>query len=274
MAAAQRSRTSEPAADWMTRDAGQGGRGARPADAPPLRPLPLASRVRTRATRWLSRFDRTQEVHQFGDSVMSFDWVAKRQVCLDLIMTATSHTVAHQIAVSDQAADNALCRAFCDAHDLSDVAQPQFGIARDGEQGRGRGSSGTSTARCAQKTVACRLPDQCSAILATLITFRSSGVRMQVDTRSGRVVTSPDAATGRAPEHWSSDACAAPAWRDLLPRACGTLTLTSGYASSDDTSASAGCAAPSATRYARCALRTRAGISARLATTMPAVSTR
>ena len=133
MAAAQRSRTSEPAADWMTRDAGQGGRGARPADAPPLRPLPLASRVRTRATRWLSRFDRTQEVHQFGDSVMSFDWVAKRQVCLDLIMTATSHTVAHQIAVSDQAADNALCRAFCDAHDLSDVAQPQFGIARDGE---------------------------------------------------------------------------------------------------------------------------------------------
>jgi 16S rRNA G527 N7-methylase RsmG len=60
--------------------------------------------------------------------------VAKRQVCLDLIVTATSHSVAHEVAVSDQAADNALCRAFCDAHDLSDIAQPQFGIVHDGEQ--------------------------------------------------------------------------------------------------------------------------------------------
>jgi hypothetical protein len=96
--------------------------------------LPLASRFRTRGTHWLSRFDRTQEVHQFGDSVLSLDWVAKRQVCLDLIMTATSHTAAHQVAASDQAADNALCRAFCDAHDRSDIAQPHFGIAHDGEQ--------------------------------------------------------------------------------------------------------------------------------------------
>ena len=87
-----------------------------------------------RATRWLSHFDRTQEVHQFGDSVLSLDWVAKRLVCPDLIVTATSHAVAREVAVCDQVGDDALCRAFCDAHDLSDVAQPQIGIARDGEQ--------------------------------------------------------------------------------------------------------------------------------------------
>jgi hypothetical protein len=53
---------------------------------------------------------------------MTFDGVAERQIGLDLIVAATSHTMAHEVAICDQAADDALSRAFRDSHDLSDIA--------------------------------------------------------------------------------------------------------------------------------------------------------
>jgi hypothetical protein len=78
-----------------------------------------------------------EETEQFADGGMPTGWLGRREMGLDLVAVAAAVLMLGHVAGAGQVGDDGVGAALGDTQRGSDVAQPDAGVAGDGQQDPG-----------------------------------------------------------------------------------------------------------------------------------------